>query len=345
MGRMPLDQFRDAIKEERDKTPEIMGQVTWNATPAGVREVVMQGAVGAPDYLNVLPRELVTDQMRLVQPSEREVANILAMAQEAVLAGRLVDFGYLPNAVMSWGGQRGGPLFQQKVLGQPFSDPWLMLHSWEQGSCLYLINPCPKGMEIVELQALKLDDADRLFCIGDRGLFMNDQPTSKKYHCAILPSPLRYLGLDEMRRHVNSNLHDGTGDDPLSAGAGNIGDPVATGLLILATRAVPRATVEADPKLQRARARNGKPPLPSYDTVDTKDYVTAILKRGIKRSEDQGGTHRSPVPHIRMGHPRDYATGRSIWIQDTLVGVPEEKRVAWKRGLAGAGRTHYTVRP
>jgi hypothetical protein len=41
-----------------------------------------------------------------------------------------------------------------------------------------------------------------------------------------------------------------------------------------------------------------------------------------------------------MGHPRNYATGRSIWIADTLVNATEEQRAGFK-----ANRSHYEVRP
>jgi hypothetical protein len=41
-----------------------------------------------------------------------------------------------------------------------------------------------------------------------------------------------------------------------------------------------------------------------------------------------------------MGHPRHYATGRSIWIADTLVNATEEQRRSFK-----SNRSHYAVRP
>ena len=69
-------------------------------------------------------------------------------------------------------------------------------------------------------------------------------------------------------------------------------------------------------------------------------YVTAIQARGARRdtSESLGGHHRSPIPHIRMGHPREYASGKSIFIADTLVNVPPELRQGFK-----GRRSHYRV--
>jgi hypothetical protein len=317
--------------------------IAWTPTPATLRDAILAGEVMAPDYIAGLPPALVNDMMRLTQPGEVEVRRIGEMARRAVMAGRVIDFGFLPNQVMSWGGKRGGPLWQKGAIGQPFEDPWLMLHTWEKGTGVYLVNPAVGGMEIAELQPLRID-ADKVLTVGDRGKFFNDDSANPNYHAVIVPCPIRYIGIPELREHVNKNMRDD--DTPEQAASGNIGDPVSTGLLILATRAVPRERVEADPKLQRARAKRGKEPLPPYEVVDTREYVTAILARGKQRGgEDQGGTHRSPVPHVRMGHPRDYASGRSIWIADTLVGVPEERRQVWKAGRVKAGRSHYTVRP
>jgi hypothetical protein len=164
---------------------------------------------------------------------------------------------------------------------------------------------------------------------------------ASRYHCRIAPAAIRFIVEEEGYRDVNN------GGEPMGAAAGNIGDPVMTALLILNTRNVERETVEAPPKLQRARAKSNKPPIPAFDRVNTAPYVTAILTRGQRRkSEPQGGTHASPQFHIRMGHPRRYtsdrwkaAGGRSIFIADTLVNASDEQREAFK-----SQRSHYSVR-
>jgi hypothetical protein len=130
------------------------------------------------------------------------------------------------------------------------------------------------------------------------------------------------------------------GQSPQQAASCNIGDPIICCLMILATRGVERETIRPSEKLQRARMKNRKPPIPNYDRVNSEPYVTAVLARGHReRSEGLGGHHASPQFHIRMGHPRSYATGKSIWIADTLVNATDEQRAGFK-----ANRSHYEVR-
>lgn len=303
----------------------------WAPTVTQARECILKYRVTGPDFMNVLP---LAEEAQRYAPSQDEVDRTSQFSIQAVEAGRFIDFGHLPNEVIKWGGKRGGPLWNQNALGQPFDDPWLLYHTWENGPCLMLVNPFEGRMELCELIPLIFDN-DPMLIIADRGhMFMHDDEPEKRAS-AVLPGMFRFIGDEEIRKVANDGI------TPAESAAANLADPVMTALLMINTRNVERETIKASEKLQRARKRRNRPPIPDYDRVHSLPYVTAVTaRRSGERGEDRGGTHRSPVAHIRMGHPRTYADGRSIFIRDTMVNVPEEQRAAFK-----SQRSHYVVKP
>jgi hypothetical protein len=306
----------------------------WDATVVQMRDVCLSYKIVGPDF--TLALDCHPDAKEFV-PNQAEVEHINELCHDASIAGRVVDFGLLPNDVLKFGGNRGGPLWQLGGLGQPFEEPWILYHTWEHGVGIYLVNPHPSGdVEMCELQPT-IAEGDRVLIIMDRGIFLqkSDLPIQpKKYLATVAPASCRFVVDEKAALEIN------VGGSPAAAAAGNIGDPLMTALIILNTRNIDRETVRVSDKLQKARRKNGKPPIPPFDRVHTVGYVTAIQSRGHRRdrSEDQGGTHASPVPHLRMGHPRNYATGNTIFIKDTLVNVPLEQRKMFK-----SARSHYTA--
>lgn len=86
----------------------------------------------------------------------------------------------------------------------------------------------------------------------------------------------------------------------------------------------------------RKRVRQGKYPIPAHYDVDAAEYLTAL--RAEKESHDRGGTHASPIPHLRRAHERVLANGSRIWVSFSLVNVRNEgdisfveKRKAYRR--------------
>lgn len=321
--------------------------VPWRATIAGVRDASLSWRVTAVDFLNAgMDLDPVA---RLYMPTSGEVENVSHMMRDAIVYGRMIDFGHLPNPVLKEGGIRGGPMFNRGVYGQPFREPWVLYHTWDWDGAdsdpdldrnvvaIYLVNPVGDGdVEVCELQPASFG-SEKLLVISDRGLFQrhpSEELEDRKYIASVAPSQMRFAN-GEMGERMNN------GGKPDSAAAGNIGDPLMTALMILNTRNVERETVQAPEKLQRARKKSGKPLIPSFDRVNTVPYVTAILARGRRRSgDDLGGHHASPMPHIRRGHVRVYATGQSTFIRDTLVNVADEARAEFLRT-----RSHYAVKP
>ncbi len=310
----------------------------WRPSISAIRDAILAWRVTAIDYSKQMP---LPPRARDFMPRQHEVDAVSEMCHEAVLAGRLIDFGDLPNSVIKDGGSRGGPLWNAGAYGQPFREPWLMFHTWEMAAALYLVNlrrkDDPTGdFEACELQPLMIGDR-RILTISDRVVLEVEREgkplPANKYRCLVAPSMLRFAP-GEIGTTANG------GDTPEGAAAGNVGDPMMTALMILNTRNIQRETISASEKLQKARRKSNKPPIPPYERINTAPYVTAVMLRGKSRPRSEPtGTHASPTPHIRMGHPRHYANGSRSFIRDTLVGVTDEARAEFLRS-----RSHYTIK-
>lgn len=318
----------------------------WHANLGEIREVIQKYRIVGTGGIEGLPPEA-----RRFATSYRDVELVSEWCFEAVRTGRLFDFGAWTNDVIIYGGNRGGPLYSKGLIGLPFRDPWLFVHRWEPvpgrwAASVYLVVPLepdhPDGggeVEVVELDTIRVR-AGNLLMISDRAvLYPNNEEDGTKYHCAATPSPWRFLAGMEV---MNESQKPGEGSKilkPENAAAGNVLDPLVTALLILSTRGIARETVTVSPKLQKARARNGKPPIPPYERVASSAYVTAITSRKARgRRADGRGTHASPVCHLRLGHPRIYSkTGKTIFVRDALVGGTDEAREQFQR-------SHYAVR-
>lgn len=67
-----------------------------------------------------------------------------------------------------------------------------------------------------------------------------------------------------------------------------------------------------DAQVQRLRRLRGKKPLMTYKVI------TITGKRKVSK-EGKGGTHASPVTHLRRGHWRHYKSGKRSWVAAALV--------------------------
>lgn len=303
----------------------------WSPTVAQIRDTILNYKIVGPQLSQSMSCEPIA---RTFEPTNEEVNEVSLMARDAVTKGCMIDFGMLPNDVMIKCAGRAGPLWNKGAFTQPFNT-WIFLHTWEEGSCVYLVHELDNNcFEVCELNPIWLGANGGCLAIGDRGHFMRDPDTHQKYNCKVAPNAPRFATDMEMRNEINN------GGTPENAAAGNIGDPMLTALLILSTKNVVRETVPAPERLNRQRIRKNRYPIPPYDIVHTKQYITAIRNsRPGDKTEWQGGTHNTPVPHIRMGHIRHYKSGAEVIIDETLVNVPEEQRRQFK-----FTRSHYTVK-
>ena len=76
--------------------------------------------------------------------------------------------------------------------------------------------------------------------------------------------------------------------------------------------------VVADDKLNKARIKNGKAPIPPYWRIEA--GPTVLIPGAIpKPATAKGGTHASPRPHDRRGHPRNLKSGRTVWVRECKI--------------------------
>ena len=323
--------------------------MTNPVTPQQVRDIILSCMISSGPGL---------DQQAM--PTQNELENLLDMATNAINAGRLIDFGFWPNEQIKQVGARSGKLYTQGALGHPFSEPYLILHTWSDAvlhakfsdtpekevSCLYLVNPFPvTGETCISFEAVSFEvmilHGMKTLCVGDRVLFHGEQSKgSDLFFCDVIPFAWRWLSDPDMMAGLATQLEPGASFERMAAA--NVLDPVAMGLMILNTRGIRQETISPNPKLNRARLKAGKPALPSFRRVDSASYITALQARLDRGKRDsQGGTHASPQTHIRMGHWRrlDEAGTKRTFIQDTLVNATEEMRATFK-----TNRSHYRAK-
>jgi hypothetical protein len=88
--------------------------------------------------------------------------------------------------------------------------------------------------------------------------------------------------------------------------------------VILAFIADSRSTVtlvEADDKLNKARVKRGKAPIPPYWKIEAGPTVLVPNAASAVATKPGNGTHASPRPHDRRGHPRHLKSGREVWVR------------------------------
>lgn len=90
---------------------------------------------------------------------------------------------------------------------------------------------------------------------------------------------------------------------------------VSTFLSLLNCKNVERELHEPSPDSKKRRAKQGKPPLFSYWTLDLSERRAA--------NAGFGGTHSSPRLHLRRGHFRRYAPEKTCWVNPHTVGNKE----------------------
>lgn len=113
---------------------------------------------------------------------------------------------------------------------------------------------------------------------------------------------------------------------------------VLTAQMMLNTKFVDMTRIEVPDKLNKARRKAGKPLLPPYYRVDSTDYVTAISSRYLPAPQRiaLGGTHGSPLPHMRRAHLRTLPT-KQVMVREARVNMHDGR-------IGPSERSFYSVK-
>lgn len=312
---------RGHLQEYEVDSSALRGLDIWDAPSiAGIRDAILTGRI-----------------MHMDNPGNPDLGRAKALfsaisnaAFAAIRAGRLFDLGHLPNKTIMSESKRAGDLYGYGHIGHPFREPYVLVHSWEQGTAVYVISPDrlkPAGgpFIVAELACMRgpgstgtmlmMADAAKVECtLSDgRWIMVGD----------FVPAPMRDM--------IDGISAQGETQEQLLC---NLADPVLAAILLLATDGIAVDKIEPSPKLAKARMKNGKPPIPSYWQAHTQAYVTALAARGTRTARPEGtpsGHHASPVPHLRKGHIRhkhEMHGGGTVFVRDALVMLKDGEEVA-----------------
>jgi hypothetical protein len=306
------------MQEYEVDTAALRGLDGWtNATVAGIRDAVLQGRFV---YMG-MPEDPELDR------GKQLFTGISSAAGKAVRMGRVFDLGHLPNKTIMSESKRAGELYGHGHIGHPFRDTYILVHTWEQGTAVYVISPDhekPAGGQFIvaELACMRGPGATGdMLVLADAAKVGCDMSTGRCIMVGdFIPAPMRMMD--------NGVSAQGETQEALMC---NLADPVLAAILLLATDGIAVERIEPSAKLAKARAKSGKPPIPPYWKAKTENYVTALSARGARRPEGTpAGHHSSPVPHLRKGHIRHKHAmhgGGTVFVRDALVMLKDGEEV------------------
>lgn len=310
------------VRQYNELPPDVRGRMdiffeTMGLLDAGWQPLPLTGDAARLHAMKVYQEVTRTDELSII-------AEDIIEAHASLRDGRLIWLGTvgLPTEKMIAERTRGLELFGERLINHPFGDRayWIGLNlgiDAHLGGYLFCVQP-------FEDDAPPSDRSMRIFAYRFIGPIREDAGAPILHlanSCDVVIGPggdFQFIGAE----------HEGgppIGDDigtPLASGL--ILDAVAFGLQLLNTENVPVEKVEPPPKLQKARARSGKPQLAPYFLVHSEEYVTVLRERGRDDGTNSPkGTHASPIMHIRRNHKRYLNPERTRWtfVRDCLVGA------------------------
>lgn len=235
---------------------------------------------------------------------EIALSYLRSVIQQTVSEGRMIDFGFIPNSVIKHESAHCRSMFELGELPHPY-DTWLGLSSWEGGSCAYHVSPHPIQTDetlMIEIYGVTLPSGVSVVLIYDIVSIKVESVGNTR----LSPSFMKFPD-----GHVQSQLE-------LSNRGANSLDPLVTMLRLLADASVPITHTETPVKLNKARAKIGKFPIPGHSVVHTRDYVAAFTTHRGKHAS-KGGHHASPIAHWRRAHARHLSSGKIVSVRSSKV--------------------------
>lgn len=238
----------------------------------------------------------------------QSVAYLKLALKQVIAEGRMIDFGFIPNELMKEESVRSRAMFESGEFQHPY-ETWLAVASWEGGMCGYFFTPRPDKPEqilCVELYGVSIPDVNDAVLVYD-----------------IISVEVRGIGdtvIHPMPMELQNNPKD------MEARGANSLDPMVTMLRLLADASIPIVDRPAPIKLNKARAKQGKWPIPAHMAVLTKDYVSAF-QAARAGGHAEKGTHASPIAHWRRAHKRTLADGRIVPVRSSKVNWRETEEL------------------
>jgi hypothetical protein len=252
----------------------------------------------------------------LIDSGERARLDFEKIAQEVettVKQGRMIDFGYVPNAVIKAESTRARDAFEAGELIHPYEDGWVGTMAWEGGFNGYYVSPAvgPGELVVVELYGTKAPTGHDILLFYDA---VGIRPVPGKTLLSPYPMPHRLNAFDELQSERMR--------------ASNSLDPLVTMLRMLADASIPISRFEPPTKLNKAHAKAGKPLIPSHAIVHTNDYVSQLTARSSRRTAGDGtGRHASPVAHWRRSHLRHLSNERVVKVRSSKVNWRDHEEI------------------
>jgi hypothetical protein len=254
-------------------------------TAAGFRNAVLEGGFAVNPLLNI--------------KKEEDALFLKAGIETTVREGRMIDFGFLPNDLIKLESVRSRKMFEAQEFDLPY-EIWLGVARWEGGMNGYLFSQSPYNptdITAIELYGVTIPHLGDLILVYD--VISIDIGTPTRVRVADFGAPQ-------------------TVEDMEARGANSL-DPLVTFLRLLADASIPVADIPEPVKLNKARAKHGKLPIPPHTEVCTRDYVVAFRSASTATGEGRGGHHASPVAHWRRAHHRRLASGKVVPVRSSKV--------------------------
>jgi hypothetical protein len=202
----------------------------------------------------------------------------------------------------------------------PF-DNWIACSEWEGGFNAYFINSDPDFPDVInvtELYGLHIPHLPGIVGPHDTYLvhdWCHLEWKNGEVRCRVLP------------------LVEVIDDDIFTD------NPLVMFLRFLNDASIPLSRVLPSEKLNHARIKAKKAPIPHHHKADLSDYITTIQGHTPKSSQkgaSKGGTHAAPIAHWRRGHDRHLRSGNTVKVRAS--------KVNW-RDAEDIHRLFYTYKP
>ncbi len=242
-------------------------------------------------------------------PMSNIMPDIIRSAQASARQGKIIDIGQMTYAQSKKSANAGLQMLESGYVRHPFETPW-----WVIGETSF-----KKGAEPQKTIAMAWQREEGVYFA--EAAVTNRQGVALWYLATMRPDHQLQIHYDAFPENMRIAMAQSEGSDTVASNYAAGMNAIFAAVAICNTRGidyVERKATRTKKGLQRA----------PYTQFDTRAYFTAI-DAPRSSSEGAGGTHASPIPHIRRGHVRNLPNGETRWINEALVNVRSEGDLAF----------------